>query len=40
MANTEKLAWTGDGVPAWSEPVSIAATAKHNVVVAVTAVKV
>ena len=33
MASTKKLAWTGDGVLAWSKPVSITAKAKRNVVV-------
>ena len=34
MASTKKLAWTGDGVLAWSKPVSITAKAKRNVVAA------
>ena len=37
MASTEKLALTGDGVLTWSEPVSITAKAKRNVVVAIAA---
>ena len=37
MASTKKLAWTGDGVLAWSKPVSITAKAKRNVVVAARA---
>lgn len=40
VASTEKLALTGDGVPAWSEPVSIAAVAKRNADVVAVAARV